>query len=497
MNVNPRRPLFNRKPQSNIYRMFLWVVMILGGVWMLQQVDKGNIKPLFQSTPVPTRSIQSYLLEGDADFKAGKLDAAILSYQEALELNPNDAETWWKLARIRTYSSAFLITNEEKKTRLQEALDAADKAVALTPEDSTAHAIRALALDWNANSNFYSSKEVQDFLAQADQEALIAQQKDPGNTLALAYYAEILIDEQKWNVAELIIKQALERPDASQWMDVYRVNAYVLETLGQYNLAIAEYEKAVAIEPNFTFLYLRIGANYRQLAFEAQSQKGEAAARPIYEQSLEYFAKAAKINEQINVKDPTPYLSISRTYSQLGDFFAAALNVKKALSFEPTNADIYGQLGIVYYRSRNYEGSVYSLKCATYGCSGEESCQGRGLERCFPDLGENPVEVKGQAIAPSTIVYYYTYGSALAGLSRPKKNMCADALKALGEVRAELNARPEAYADGRETILKIIDDGEFICKSLGETPPPDLSTPTVAGSEVGGGTAVITDTPTP
>src|SRR5512143_881477 len=108
MNVTPRRPLFNRKPQSNIYRMFVWVVMILGGVWMLQQMDKGNIKPLFQATPVPTRSIQSYLLEGDADFKAGKLNAAILSYQEALELNPNDAQTWAKLARIQTYSSTFL-----------------------------------------------------------------------------------------------------------------------------------------------------------------------------------------------------------------------------------------------------------------------------------------------------------------------------------------------------------------------------------------------------
>jgi tetratricopeptide (TPR) repeat protein len=479
MNVNPRRPLFNRKPQSNIYRVFLEVVAVLVGVWMLQQMDKGNIKPLFQATPVPTRSIQSYLMEGDADFKAGKLDAAILSYQEALELNANDAQTWAKLARIQTYSSAFLITNDEKKKRLQDALASADKAVALAPEDATAHAIRALTLDWNANSNFHSDKEVQDFLAQADQEALTAQQKDPSNTLALAYYAEILIDEQKWNVAELIIKQALERPDASQWMDVYRVNAYVLETLGQYPLAIAEYEKAVAIEPNFTFLYLRIGANYRKLASEAESQRGIDAARPIYDQSLEYFDKAARINEQIGVKDPTPYLSISRTYSQLGDFFAAALNVQKALSFEPTNADIYGQLGVVYFRSRNYEGSVYSLKCAIYGCSGEESCMGRGLERCFPDLGENPVDVKGQAISPSTITYYYIYGSVKAALSRPKANKCDEAMKTMGEVRAELDARPKAYEDARDTIIGIVEAAEEICSSLNSgTPLPQLTGPT-------------------
>ena len=497
MNVNPRRPLFNRKPQSNIYRMFLWVVMILGGVWMIQQMDSGNIKPLFQSTAIPTRSIQSYVLEGEANFDAGNLDAAILAYKEALKLNPNDAETWWKLSRIQSYSSAFLITNDQKKVRVQEAVASADKAVALAPEDSMSHAVRALALDWSANSNFYSSKEVQDFLAQADQEALIAQQKDSSNPLALAYYAEILIDEQKWNVAVLIIQQALERPDAKQWMDVYRVNAYVLETLGDYNLAIAEYEKAVALEPNFTFLYLRIGANYRRLAFEAASQRGEEAARPIYEQSLEYFDKAAKINEQINVKDPTPYLSISRTYSQLGDFFAAALNVKKALSFEPTNADIYGQLGIVYYRSRNYEGSVFALKCAIYGCSGEESCMGRGLERCFPDLGEKPVEVKGQAIAPSTIVYYYTYGEVQAALSRKSDNRCDKALKTLGEVRTELDAKPKEYAEDKETILKIIQDGELICKSLNAAATQAVLTPTVELTGEGAGLTPTPDLSTP
>jgi tetratricopeptide (TPR) repeat protein len=497
MNVNPRRPLFNRKPQSNIYRMFLWVVLLLGAVWVLQQVERGDVKSPFEATPVPTRSVESYLLEGDADFKAGKLDAAILSYKEALDLNPNDAKTWWDLARIRTYSSAFLITNDEKKVRMSEALDAADKAIALAPDSSTAHAIRAFALDWNASSNFHTNKEVQDFLAQAEQEALNAQQLDPTNTLALAYYAEILIDQSKWDRAQLIMKQVLEHPDAAQWMDVYRINAWLLETMGQYPLAIAEYEKAIALEPNFTFLYLRIGANYRTLASEQANREGEEAARPVYEKSLEYFDKAARINEQIDVKDPTPYLSISRTYSQLGDFFAAALNVKKALSFEPTNADIYGQLGVVYYRSRNYEGSTYSLKCAIYGCSGEESCMGRGLDRCFPDLGENPVEVKGMAIAPNTIVYYYIYGSVLAGLSRPKYNRCEEALKTFDEVRAELDARPESYKDGRATILKIIEDGEFICSSLNETPTPDLLTPTGESTVTSRGEVVPTYTPGP
>ena len=472
MNVSPRRPLFNRRPQSNIYRMFVWVVMLLGGVWLLQQVSRGDIKPLFEPTPIPTRTVASFLEEGNANMKAGNLNGAILAYKEALRQDPNDAETWAELARIQTYSSAFLITNPEKRDRLLEALESADKAVELAPENSTVRAIRAFTLDWNADSNFHSADEVQDFIQQAEQEALIAQQLDNTNTLALAYYAEILLDQQKWNQAELIIKQALERPDASQWMDVYRVNAYVLETLAQYNLAIAEYEKAIAIEPNFTFLYIRIGANYRRLASDIQNPD---AARPIYEQSLIYFEKAVKINQQIKVRDPGPHLSIARTYSQLGEFFIAARNVQTALEYEPNNADIYGQLGIIYFRSRNYEGSIFSLKCAIRGCSGEESCLGRGLERCFPDLGENPVDVVGLELQPNTIVYYYTYGSVLAALSRRSDNNCGEALQVMDEVRAEVDNNPEEYADGRGTIISIVDAAEEICASLAAGEVTDLS----------------------
>ena len=496
MNVNSRRPLFNRRPQSNIYRMFLWVVMILGGVWMLQQLNKGEIKPLFEPTPTPTRAPESFLLEGKADFTAGKLNAAILAYQEALKVNPNDAETWAELARIQTYSSAFLITNDEKKARLTQALESATKAVELAPENSNARAIRSFVLDWNANSNFHSAEEVQTFLLQADQEAQLAQQLDNTNTLALAYYAEILIDQQQWDRAQLVMNQALERPDADQLMDVHRVNAYVLETLGQYNLAITEYDKAIAIEPNFTFLHLRAGANYRRLASEITNNEDQA--RQVYKQSLEYFDRAAKINEQIGVNDPTPYLSISRTYSQLGEFFIAAKNVQKALSYEPNNADIYGQLGIIYFRSRNYEGAIDTLACAIYGCSGEASCIGRGLERCFPDLGEKPADVKGLEISPNTIVYYYTYGSVMAALSRQRDNKCDQALKTMNEVRAELDANPDGYADSRDIILNIVEDGEFICQSLAEgNSLPDASAPTEVSTETSGAVSEGTATPTP
>lgn len=454
MNVYPRRELFYRKPRTSVYRLFFLVALILGGIWLIRGWGVGEIERPFTATATPTRSIDSYALEGDTLFVAGKLDAAIAAYREAVRVDPSDAQTWAKLARIQTYSSALLTTDPARLTRLTDALGSIDEAVKLAPDDSTVHAMRAFVLDWNANPSLVGDKQAQTYLADAEKEAIRALQLDNQNTIALAFYAEILVDQQKWTQAEQNILQALEREDADQLMDVHRVYAYVLESLGAYNQAIQEYDKAILISPNLTFLYLRAGANYRRLAFGSLN---EESALGLYEKSLEYFQKAAQINEQLEVYDPVPYLSIAKTYSQTGDYFAAALNVQKALDYDPGNADTYGQLGIVFFKSRNYEGSIPALKCAVRGCEGEDSCKGRGLDGC--DENNLPVVVEGLALSPNTVVYYYTYGSVLAALSRPKDNKCGEALAVLNEVAL-------AFPDDRD-IAGIVDSGRVICASVG------------------------------
>jgi hypothetical protein len=56
----------------------------------------------------------------------------------------------------------------------------------------------------------------------------------------------------------------------------------------------------------------------------------------------------------------------------------------------------------------------------------------------------------------------------------------------MSEVRAELEANPDDYLDGRDTIISIVEAGEEICASLASgTPLPDSSVPTQVGTEVG------------
>ncbi len=450
MNIYPKRPIFSRRSESSVYRMFLWVVLILGGIWLIRSVQLGDVKPLFLPTATPTRFAQSYANEGDALFTAGKLEdsksedgtvvnpGAITAFREAAEVDPNNAKVWADLARIQTYSTALLVNQEEILARLDEAVASAEKAVKVNPDESYAHAVHAFALDWKA-SYLTDDRERQKMLSQAGDAATRALQLDNSNALALAFFAEVLVDQQRWTQAQQYIDQALTLD--STLMDVHRVHAYVLESLGEYALAIEAYDRAIAITPNLTFLYLRAGAGYRRLASESPN---EDIQRQLYETSLGYFDRAASINKQLSVEDPVPYLSIARTYSQMGEFFIAIRNVQKTLEFQPDNAVFYGELGVLYHKNRNYETGILALKCAVRGCTATESCDGRG--GC--GINDTPADVEGLQLSAGTIYYYDVYASELAALSTSKKNHCEEALAIASEIEAsEYDADPNIAAD--------------------------------------------------
>jgi len=224
--------------------------------------------------------------------------------------------------------------------------------------------------------------------------------------------------------------------------------------LGEYNLAIQEYDRAIAITPKLTFLYLRAGANYRQLAFNSPNDINQ---RQLFEKSLEYFARAASINDELRINDPTPYLSISKTYSQQGEYFIAARNVQRALEFQPDNADFYGQLGVIYFKSRNYEGSIPTLQCAVMGCDGEDSCSGRGLDGC--DDQHPAVRVIALPLSLGSVDYFQVYFSVLAALGPRDPTYCPTAMRIVEQVRASgfENQRPDITSNITAAELQCSD----------------------------------------
>lgn len=471
-----KRPTFRKdRKGDNFYRIILWISLILVSIWFYMGLQRGQIVSPLAPTPTPTRIAESYFQEAQAYVDAGRLDDpglvnpesesitindAIDAYKAALQMDDSNTQAWSELARIQTYSSSMLRNDQERLQRLLEARESADKAVELNPDDSTARAVRAFTLDWYSSSTLVSSEERQELLIEAEREASRAFQLDPENALALAYYAEILADQQKWAQAEKYAAQAVALDDTL--MDTHRVYGYVLETLGKYNSAIQQYQEAVKINPNMTYLYIRIGQNFR-----------EGIRNP--ERALDYFDRAAKINDTLGVQNPVPYVEIARTYTQIGEFFAASINAEKALEFDPTNAGTYGQLGMIFRRARNYEGALILLKCAVRGCTAEEN----------ETAG---VAVEGLPLTSLTVAYYYVeYGTNLAFLSRPNENYCSEAIEVLQEVR-------DSYPDD-PTLMAIVEDSEGICRNLGGSPGIFSATIEPTASETPNNSNTITPTP--
>ena len=435
MYIDERKNLFrNPRGSSNPYFIMAILLVVVALIAVVRAFAQGEIWPPFIPTPTPTRTVNSFITEGETHFQAGNLAKAIESFNKALVLEPNNTAVRVELARILTYSSSSLTTDQERRDALNQALSVIDIAKEAEPTNADVLAVRAFVLNWLSNPSL-SGEMSEDYLNQAEAEALAAIQLDSTNALAKAYYAEILIDQYKLTQAQDYIAQA--RSNGEHLMDVRRVQAYIYEVLGEYNLAIEWYKKAIEVTPNLTFLYIRTGVLYRYL--------------PQYDTALEFFAKAVSLNQQLGIQDPIPYMAIANTYIRQGEAMAASRNAYRALEINPYNPDTYGQVGVIYHRARNYEGAIPALECVADGCSPALSCEVRQCdEGVDPQITINPLP-----LTSSTLEYYLYYTSALAGMHRTGDDYCERARPHLRQLRSQFPDEP--------VVIQLVQANEDIC----------------------------------
>ena len=112
----------NPKKRSNIYLVLILLVLIAGTIAVLRSYMQGNIAAPFLPTATPTRTTNSFVMEANTHFLAGNLDKAIIAYQQAAILDPNDISILTRLAQVQVYSSNSLTTDAERIQRLGDAL---------------------------------------------------------------------------------------------------------------------------------------------------------------------------------------------------------------------------------------------------------------------------------------------------------------------------------------------------------------------------------------
>jgi tetratricopeptide (TPR) repeat protein len=359
-----RRPL-------NLGRITILLVFI-GALVYVNQVIVPETPPLFIPTATPTRAPESYITEAQRLEAEGKYSQAISMYNQAVQSDPKNPATYISLARLMVYTGKY-----------QDAVTNSENALLLNGNNSTAHAIRGWALGLLGE---YLDAET------AFQQAI---KLDQNNADAYAYRAEMLAAQTQAGKGTLgSLDKAVEASRAAQTiapnsLATHRARGIVLELTGNYADAAREFESALAINTNIADLHLALGRNYRYLE--------------QYDSAVEEFNRA----NALNPGDPLPNFYISRTYAAIGEYAKAIQFAEQALKVAPTDPYMYGNLGTMYYKNRQYEDAVKPLKIAVAG----------GIA----DSGE---EVKGLPLDYGRIAeFYFTYGLTLAKITK-----CGDAL---------------------------------------------------------------------
>jgi tetratricopeptide (TPR) repeat protein len=179
----------------------------------------------------------------------------------------------------------------------------------------------------------------------------------------------------------------------------------VLEATANYPEAIAEYQAAIAINPNISDLHLALGRNYR--------------FTQVYDLAVEEFTRA----NALNPADPNPDRLISRTYATIGEFAKATQYAESAVKDAPADASLRGNYGVMLYYIADWGESAAQLGLAINGGRTEN---GDTIESIPFSTDSRVVE------------YYFTYALALARLNR-----CGEAVPIantiLGRVSDELS----------------------------------------------------------
>lgn len=302
--------------------------------------------------PVDVLKVLAEIEEGKGNFvKAIKL------LQQALEIEPDKDDLWFKRAEL-----------ELKLVQIKQAKNSCKKAIQLAPEKIKYHKLYVEILIYlkqreeleqhirEAHALFptdsWISLRMSSLLVeQGDLKGaveVLAQslKKNPKNHLLMFQIATILAGDRKWDEAIKFFKSGLEIEPDSAWAQIQLAKVYLQN--GNANLAIEYLEKARLTETRDPFVY-------------------ETLAR-IYNRKNDTFEAERVILEglSINEKNQTLILEYANLLEKRGKVKETIKAYEESLKYNPNNAYALGKLGNLYRIEEEYESSLKSLTKAIY-----------------------------------------------------------------------------------------------------------------------------------
>lgn len=314
MYVNPKPP--RRSPLFIALRMFSLIILVILSIWFLQQVIEGEswARP-FDATATPTLPAITYINQGDIALAEGHLTKAVMAYETAINLEPNNDIPYRQQAKLLVYTG-----------NTARALLRAEKAVLINPNSPENLAGYCQALDWEG---YYGA---------AADACECAIELDAAYAPAYAYLSEVYADQSLWRSARTIAQQAIDIDYQSP--EAHHNMGYALEVQRRYREAIDFYENAITLRPHLAPFYMSAGQMYYSLG--------------QFEDAADRFGQAIKLNPS----DPAAYDQIGWTYFATGEHNRAIDALQQAISVEANYSRAWGRLATIYYLRQNYEEAI-------------------------------------------------------------------------------------------------------------------------------------------
>jgi serine/threonine-protein kinase len=281
--------------------------------------------------------------------RAGQYDQALIEYQYAVQLDPQNAIYHYNLAGVY-----------HRQGRLQDALPEAQAAVSLDSSDADF---------WNRLGQICYDLDLYDQASDATRRALQIKPQD-----GVLYYNLGAILEEMGRTDEALpaFEQALRlRPDDAS---IHNRLGNIHFSLDRFAQALPCYQRAIQIQPGDAVYHCNLANTYCRLKrfHEAQARYRQSIqldatyARPhnelgdLYYEQQDYRAALQSYQQAVALApDRALYVSnLAYAHSALQQDVEAKKALQRAIRLAPDQASLHNRLGLILFREGDYAGAL-------------------------------------------------------------------------------------------------------------------------------------------
>ncbi|MBW3541712.1 MAG: tetratricopeptide repeat protein [Planctomycetes bacterium] len=223
------------------------------------------------------------------------------------------------------------------------------------------------------------------------------------------------------------------------------------EAQRDFDLALADFRRAASLEPQAADPHTNLGEAYRRRGERAQREEGFLAARPFFEQAVAELSEA----QRLAADDATTYAIRGDVFRRLENYDAAIRDLRRAAELEQRpleRSQALTDLGRVYYGQERWDAARESFEDAI------QAAPERPVEMAEPDpwelLGETLLRLNQEEAAVAAFTRFLERAKPLpvatADLTDDERQLLqrvSNVFSARGLARAKLGRYQQAMED--------------------------------------------------